>query len=234
MMNRRHMMIVTGVGGMAAASSVCAAVAPSMKEPAMTFTLPPLPYAKDALAPHISEKTMDFHHDKHHRAYVTKLNDLVKGTPFEGQGLEDIIDATAGRDEHTEIYNNAAQTWNHTFFWNSMKPSGGGKPTGAIAKKIDADFGGYEKFAKALEEISVKQFGTGWGWLVLQDGALKAIKTEDAEVPLSDGRTPILTIDVWEHAYYLDYQNRRPDFVKTVIANLLNWDFANANLAAAK
>jgi Fe-Mn family superoxide dismutase len=195
--------------------------------------LPPLPYAPDALAPVISAQTMSFHYGKHHKAYVDNLNKLVAGTEHADTPLEKLIATVAGKADKAGMFNNAAQVWNHTFFWNSMKPGGGGAPTGAIAKAIDGAFGSYENFKKEFTNAAVTQFGSGWAWLVADKGAVKLVKTPNAETPLTQGVTPLLTIDVWEHAYYLDYQNRRPDFVGAVIDKLINWDFANANLARA-
>jgi len=195
--------------------------------------LPPLPYAPDALAPVISAETMSFHYGKHHKAYVDNLNKLVAGTEHADTPLEKLIAAVAGKADKAGMFNNAAQVWNHTFFWNSMKPGGGGAPGGAIAGAIDGAFGSYENFKKEFTNAAVTQFGSGWAWLVADKGAVKLLKTPNAETPLTQGVTPLLTIDVWEHAYYLDYQNRRPDFVAAVIDKLLNWDFANANLARA-
>lgn len=199
----------------------------------MAFELPPLPYADTALEPHMTAKTFSFHHAKHHQAYVTNLNNLVKDTPLADASLEDVIKASAGDAAKAGIFNNAAQVWNHTFFWNSMKPNGGGKPTGAIAAKIDADLGGYDKFVEAFKAAGTTQFGSGWAWLVVEGGKLKVTKTGNADTPLVHGQTALLTIDVWEHAYYLDYQNRRPDFISAFLDHLVNWDFANANLAKA-
>ncbi|HEX4882643.1 MAG TPA: superoxide dismutase [Casimicrobiaceae bacterium] len=195
------------------------------------FTLPPLPYPDNALDPVISANTLGFHHGKHHKAYVDNLNNLVKGTEFEGQSLEAIVQATAGKPDKQGIFNNAAQVWNHTFFWNCMRPGGGGAPTGRIGDMINASFGGYDNFRKEFAQTCVTQFGSGWGWLVADGGALKLVKTPNAETPFVKGQKPLLTIDVWEHAYYLDYQNRRPDFVNAVIDKLLNWQFAEQNLA---
>ena len=197
----------------------------------MAFTLPPLPYAEDALAPVISSQTINFHYRKHHKTYVDTLNKLVAGTEFEGQPLEAIIAATAGKSGSAAIFNNAAQTWNHTFYWQCMKAKGGGKPQGALASRIDAAFGNYDAFKKAFAESGVTQFGSGWAWLVVESDALKVVKTANAEVPFTKGQTPLLAIDVWEHAYYLDYQNRRVDHVNAVIDKLLNWQFAADNLA---
>ena len=195
--------------------------------------LPPLPYAQDALAPVISAQTLSFHYGKHHKAYVDNLNKLVAGTALSETPLEKVIAAVAGQPDKAGIFNNAAQTWNHTFFWNSLKPQGGGVPPGAVGKAIDASFGGFENFKKELSNAAMTQFGSGWAWLVADKGALRVVKTGNADTPLTMGLKPLLTIDVWEHAYYLDYQNRRADFVAAVIDKLLNWEFANANLARA-
>ena len=194
--------------------------------------LPPLPYAIDALAPVISSETLSFHYGKHHKAYVDNLNKLVAGTDLAETSLEPLIKSVAGKPDKAGIFNNAAQIWNHTFFWNSLKP-GGGAPTGAVAPAVNAAFGNYDNFKKEFANAAMTQFGSGWAWLVAERGALRIMKTPNAETPLTTGQTPLLTIDVWEHAYYLDYQNRRADFVAAVIDKLLNWEFANANLARA-
>jgi superoxide dismutase, Fe-Mn family len=195
--------------------------------------LPPLPFAQDALAPVISAETLSFHYGKHHKAYVDNLNKLVAGTDMSETPLETLIKAVAGKPDKAGVFNNAAQVWNHTFFWNSLTPGGGGAPTGAVAKGIDAAFGSFENFKKEFTNAAMTQFGSGWAWLVADKGQLKLVKTPNAETPLTTGQTALLTIDVWEHAYYLDYQNRRADFVAAVIDKLLNWEFANANLARA-
>lgn len=199
----------------------------------MAFELPALPYAPTALEPHMSAKTFEFHHGKHHQAYVTNLNNLIKDTPLASQSLEEIVKASAGDATKAGIFNNAAQVWNHTFFWNSMKPNGGGAPTGDLAAKIDATFGSLAAFKEQFKAAAVGQFGSGWAWLVVEQGELKIVKTGNADSPIAHGQTPLLTVDVWEHAYYLDFQNRRPDFVQSFLDNLVNWDFAAANLAAA-
>jgi len=190
----------------------------------MAFELPPLPFAKDALEPHMSAKTLDFHHGKHHQAYVTNLNNLTKDSPMASQKLEEIIRATAKDDSKAGLFNNAAQVWNHTFFWNCMKPGGGGKPAGEVAQAIDKSFGSFDKFKDEFKNACVTQFGSGWGWLVRDGAALKVTKTPNAVNPMVSGQTALLTCDVWEHAYYLDYQNRRPDFVQTFLDHLVNWD----------
>ncbi len=194
------------------------------------FTLPSLPYAENALEPVISANTISFHYGKHHKTYVDNLNNLVKGTDYENAPLEKIIDETAGKSEKAGLFNNAAQIWNHTFYWNSLKGNGGGRPTGKLAQMIDAAFGGYDGFKKEMATTTVSQFGSGWGWLVLDGSALKVVKTANAEVPFTKGQKPLLTIDVWEHAYYLDHQNKRAAYVDAVIDKLLNWDFAAQNL----
>ena len=196
------------------------------------FALPPLPYADTALEPLISANTLSYHYGKHHKTYVDNLNKLVEGKDLASMSLEQIIHASAGKADMAGVFNNAAQVWNHTFYWNSLKPNGGGKPTGAIAAAIDKDLGGYDKFKADLSAAAVTQFGSGWAWLVADAGTLKIVKTGNAEVPLTKGQKPLLTIDVWEHAYYLDYQNLRAKYVETLIDKLLNWDFANQNLAA--
>ncbi len=197
----------------------------------MPFELPPLPYADTALEPYYSAKTFSFHHGKHHKAYVDNLNKLLPGSPYEGLALEDIIRATAGDASKAGFFNNAAQVWNHTFFWHCMTPGGGGRPAGELAARLDAAFGSYEKFAEQFKAAAVGRFGSGWGWLVLDGGELKLTSTPNAETPLAQGKVALLTVDVWEHAYYLDYQNRRPDFVQTFLDHLVNWDFVARNLA---
>ncbi len=199
----------------------------------MAFELPPLPYAKDALAPHISANTLDFHYGKHHQAYVTNLNNLTKDGPLADKSLEDVILAVAGNAEKIGVFNNAAQVWNHTFYWKCMQPCGGGKPSGEVAAAIDQAFGSYEKFAEEFKNACVTQFGSGWGWLIAEKGAVKISKTPNADLPLAHGQTALLTCDVWEHAYYLDYQNRRPDYVQTFLDHLVNWEFVAGNLANA-
>jgi Fe-Mn family superoxide dismutase len=195
--------------------------------------LPALPYAQDALAPVISAQTMSFHYGKHHKAYVDNLNKLVAGTDLAETPLEQVIATVVGKPDKAGIFNNAAQIWNHTFFWNSLKPGGGGAPTGAVAQAINAAFGSHDNFKKEFANAAMTQFGSGWAWLVAERGALRIMKTPNAETPLTTGQTALLTVDVWEHAYYLDYQNRRADFVAAVIDKLLNWEFANANLTRA-
>jgi len=200
----------------------------------MAFELPPLPYAKNALAPVMSEQTLEFHYGKHHKTYVDTLNKLVAGSPLEKASLEQIIEETAEDGSKKPIFNNAAQVWNHTFFWNSMKPKGGGAPSGDVAGMIDKAFGSLDAFKTKFKEAGTTQFGSGWAWLVLDKGKLDIVKTGNAVNPLIAGQKPLLTCDVWEHAYYLDYQNRRADMVQAFLDNLVNWDFVNANVVAAK
>lgn len=193
----------------------------------MTYELPALPYANDALAPHISAETIEYHYGKHHQTYVTNLNNLVPGTEFEGLTLEEIVKKSSGG-----IFNNAAQVWNHTFYWNSLAPNGGGEPVGALAEAINAAFGSFEKFKEEFNKCAVTTFGSGWAWLVKNaDGSLALVSTSNAGCPLTAGQTPILTCDVWEHAYYIDFRNLRPKYLEAFWA-LVNWDFASANFAA--
>jgi Fe-Mn family superoxide dismutase len=193
----------------------------------MEHALPALPYAMDALAPHISKETFEYHYGKHHQAYVTNLNNLIKGTEFENASLEDIV-----RKSSAGVFNNAAQVWNHTFFWNSMKPNGGGAPTGALAAAIDAKWGSFDAFKEAFTKSAVGNFGSGWTWLVKKpDGSVDLVNTSNAGTPLTTADRALLTIDVWEHAYYVDYRNARPKFVETFLNSLANWDFAAANFA---
>ena len=196
------------------------------------FDLPPLPYAEDALAPVISAHTLQYHYGKHHKGYVDALNKLVVGTPFVAMTLEKIIEATAGHANHAPIYNNAAQSWNHTFYWRSMRPNGGGAPPPTLGALIASSFGDIESLKKELATAATTQFGSGWAWLVLDGAKLKVVKTGNAENPLTSHMKPLLTIDVWEHAYYLDFQNRRPDYIKGVLDKLINWQFAADNLRA--
>jgi Fe-Mn family superoxide dismutase len=191
----------------------------------MAFSLPPLPYDKKALAPHMSEETLEYHHGKHHKAYVDNLNKMIEGKPEANKSLEDIIKSSEG-----PMFNNSAQIWNHTFFWSCMKPGGGGQPAGDLAAAINRDFGGYDKFAEAFSQAAATQFGSGWAWLVLEGGKLAVTKTGNADLPMKHGQKALLTIDVWEHAYYIDHRNARPKFIETFLKNLVNWDFALENL----
>jgi Fe-Mn family superoxide dismutase len=200
----------------------------------MAFELPPLLYPENALEPYISARTIEFHYGKHHQTYVTTLNGLVKGSPMERMPLEALIRSTYRDEAKTKVFNNAAQVWNHTFFWNCMKPKGGGAPTGDIAKAIERDLGGLHKFEEEFKKAAVDQFGSGWAWLIADKGKLKITHTPNGVDPLALGQTALLTCDVWEHAYYLDYQNRRPDFVQAFLDHLINWDFVAQNLAKAK
>ncbi len=192
----------------------------------MPFQLPPLPWSKDALAPAISPETLDFHYGKHHQAYVTNLNKLTEGKPEANQPLEQIIMAAPPGG----LFNNAAQIWNHTFYWSSMKPNGGGKPTGALLELVNRDFGSTENLLQQLGEAAKTQFGSGWAWLVQDAGKLKVTATANADLPMKHGQNALLTCDVWEHAYYIDYRNARPNYVDAFLKNLLNWDFAAKNL----
>ena len=190
----------------------------------MTHELPPLPYAMDALAPHISKETLEFHYGKHHKTYVDNLNKLLPGTEFENLSLEDIVRKSSGG-----VFNNAAQIWNHTFYWNCLAPNAGGKPTGALASAIDQAFGSFDTFKEKFSQTAVTTFGSGWGWLVKNaSGGLELVSTSNAGCPLTGGQTPLLTCDVWEHAYYIDYRNARPKYVES-FWNLVNWDFVAAN-----
>jgi len=196
---------------------------------ASTHVLPPLPYADNALSPVISADTIGFHYGKHHKGYVDNLNKLIAGTEFADLSLEKIITQTAGQSDKTAIFNNAAQTWNHTFYWRSLKQKGGGEPPSALKQKMEASFGALDACKKELATAAMAQFGSGWVWLVLDGAKLKVIKTGNADGPMTTGMKPLLTIDVWEHAYYLDYQNRRADYVNAVIDKLINWEFALQN-----
>ena len=193
----------------------------------MSFELPPLPYAKDALEPHISAETLDFHHGKHHNTYVVKLNGLLPGSEYEGKSLEEIItSAPAGG-----VFNNAAQIWNHTFYWHCLSPNGGGEPTGAVADAINTAFGSFDEFKAKFTDSAINNFGSSWTWLVKNaDGSVEIVNTSNAGCPLTEGQTPLLTVDLWEHAYYIDYRNVRPDYMNA-FWSLVNWEFVNQNLA---
>lgn len=197
----------------------------------MTFQLTKLPYDRDALEPHISARTLDYHYGKHHKGYVDKLNQNVAGTNYEDMVLEDVV-RTSFRKKDTSVYNNASQAWNHTFLWDSMKPNGGGHPTGVLTDLINEQFGGLDGFHNEFKESATGQFGSGWTWLVADDDTLAIVSTPDADSPLTTDTMPLLTLDVWEHAYYLDYQNSREEYVDAFLENLINWDFAQANLEA--
>ncbi len=191
----------------------------------MAFTLPPLPYALDALAPHISQETLEYHHGKHHATYVTNLNKLIEGTEHASSSLEDIVKNSSGG-----LFNNAAQVWNHTFYWNSMSPNGGGEPTGKVLDAINAKWGSFDAFKEAFNKSAAGNFGSGWTWLVKKsDGSVDIVNTDDAETPLTTSDVPLLTCDVWEHAYYIDYRNARPKYLEN-FWNVVNWDFAAENM----
>jgi Fe-Mn family superoxide dismutase len=193
--------------------------------------LPALPWGESALAPHISQETISFHYGKHHKAYVDNTNKLIAGTAHAGAALEDIVKAAAGKPDQKGLFNNAAQVWNHSFYWQSLSPKGGGQPGGKLLDRIKSDFGDFAAFKEALSKAAVSQFGAGWAWVVLEGGKIKVEQTPNAETPLtSAGKKPLLTIDVWEHAYYVDYRNKRPDYVTVVLEKLLNWEFAAKNL----
>jgi Fe-Mn family superoxide dismutase len=198
----------------------------------MAFKLPPLPYPNNALEPYISARTLDFHHGKHHKTYVDTLNRLVEGKPEAGMSLEEIIVATHHDDAKTTIFNTAAQAWNHAFLWNCLTKDGG-DPPGDVKKAIARDFGRFDNFVNEFNKAATTQFGSGWAWLVFDAGKLRVIKTANAVNPIAGGQTALLTCDVWEHAYYLDYQNRRPDFVQAFLDHLINWDFVAQNLTKA-
>jgi Fe-Mn family superoxide dismutase len=200
----------------------------------MAFQQPPLPYDFNALEPYgMKGETFEYHYGKHHKAYVDNLNKLTDGTELADKSLEEVIKASFKDASKAGIFNNAAQVWNHTFFWNSLKPAGGGQPSGALADKIDQDFGSFEKFQEEFSNAAATQFGSGWAWLIDDGGTLKVIKTPNAENPLAYGQKALLTLDVWEHAYYIDYRNARPAFIKNYLEQLVNWDFAADNLAKA-
>jgi len=227
-MNRRRFLgeaVAAGVGTAAAL-----AVSPAFGKETMKIELPALPYGESDLAPHISSQTVGIHYGRHHKAYVENTNKLVAGTELAEATLEDIIKATAGKADQKGLFNNAAQAWNHAFYWKSMSPKGGGQPTGKLKDRIDTDLGGFDQAKEALAKAAATQFGSGWAWLVLDEGKLKVVQTSNADTPLAGGQRPLLTIDVWEHAYYLDYQNKRPDYVGTFIDKLVNWEFAAENL----
>lgn len=196
-----------------------------------SFILPDLPYGKEDLAPYITAETLDFHHGKHHNAYVVNLNKLLDGHALSGKSLEDIIQESAGKVDMAGIFNNAAQIWNHTFYWHSMKKDGGGIPSGDLLDQINKDFGDFDNFKAKFKEAGTTQFGSGWAWLVWNGSNLQIVKTSNADVPFINGLIPLITCDVWEHAYYIDFRNRRPDYIDTFLSNLVNWDFAAKNFA---
>lgn len=234
--SRRHFLLGTaaalGVAGLDGMLPRIALAEASSPQP--TFQLPALPYAEGALDPIISARTVGIHYGKHHQGYLTRVNELVAGTPLASLELQVLIQKVAGDPAQTGLFNAAAQTWNHTFYWNSLKPKGGGKPTGKLLTAIEGAYGNFDTFKDTFVKTAVGVFGTGWAWVVIENGKLKIVGTQDAEVPFTKGQTPLLTVDVWEHAYYLDYQNKRKDYVEAVFNGLLNWDFAAENLGRIK
>ena len=231
LVDRREFLISVGVAG-AALAAACRDDAGSfaLEGDGTGIQLPELPYETGALAPYISENTISFHYGKHHQGYVNKTNAAIAGTEFENASLEGIILGTAGKPDQSSLFNNAAQVFNHSFYWKSMKPGGGGEPGGRIAESIKSSFGDYGKFVETFTKAAATQFGSGWAWLVQDGDALKIIQTSNADTPVAKGMIPLLTIDVWEHAYYLDYQNRRSDYINDFLESLVNWDFAEQNL----
>jgi superoxide dismutase, Fe-Mn family len=222
--NRREFLFTAAAG-----SAVLAGTSlgfPEKSKGSAGIELPPLPYASNALEPYISSRTMSFHYEKHHQGYVNNINGLIKDTELAEYSLEKIIKTSAGDASNAAVFNNAAQVWNHAFYWKSMKPKGGGTPTGSLAEEIASAFGSVEKFKEEFASAAAAQFGSGWAWLVKDGTTLKVIKTGNADTPLAHEQTPLLTIDVWEHAYYLDYQNRRKAYIEAFLAHLVNWDFA--------
>jgi Fe-Mn family superoxide dismutase len=221
-----------GMSVASAAASAQSAQAPAQAPaPAGPLELPPLPWPDNALAPHLSQETIQLHYGKHHEAYVDNANRIIARGEFGGRTLEEIVRTSAGRPDMRAIFNNAAQAWNHTFYWQSLSPKGGGQPSGKLLDRIKSDFGDFAKFKSDLAQAAVSQFGSGWAWVVLEDGKLKVVQTANADTPLANrAQKPLLTIDVWEHAYYVDYRNRRPDYVTAVLDKLVNWEFAAQNL----
>jgi Fe-Mn family superoxide dismutase len=229
--SRREFLMQAGAAALAAGLSGATTEARAWPQ-AAALALAPLPYDQGALAPVISANTISFHYGKHHQTYVNNVVKMIAGTEFEKMSLLDIIKRTAGKSDQAGLFNNAAQVFNHTFYWNSMKPGGGGEPKGKIGDRIRAAFGSYQKFADEFSNAAATQFGSGWAWLVLDGGQLKVVKTANADTPVARDIKPLVTIDVWEHAYYLDYQNRRADYIKAFMDKLVNWDFAEKNLDA--
>jgi len=231
LLDRRE--FLAGIGITGAAISLGAGKAGRLyaaAQGASAVSLSPLPYAQNSLAPFISENTLSFHHGKHHQAYVNNTLKMIAGTDLEKATLEEIVKKTAGKPDQAGLFNNAAQVFNHNFYWHSMKPGGGGEPHGRIAERINKSFGSYQKFVEAFSNAAAAQFGSGWAWLVEDGGKLQVIKTSNADTPITGSLKPLIVIDVWEHAYYLDYQNRRGDYIKAFVEKLLNWDFAQKNL----
>jgi Fe-Mn family superoxide dismutase len=232
-MGRRQ--LLKSMGAVGAASLVATFAAPWVARARAPYELPKLPWPDDALQPTISATTIGFHYGKHHKAYVDNLNKLLADAPdLADLSIEELITTASGNPNQVAIFNNAAQMWNHTFYWNSMRPNGGGKPAAALLQRIEADFGGWDAFVGEFSNAAQTQFASGWAWLIVDGGKLKVIKTSNADTPVMRGKSPLLTIDVWEHAYYLDYQNRRPDYIKAWIETLANWDFAQEQLDKAK
>ncbi len=231
-LNRREFLALAGVAGVGLAAPTLFPLADALADSGRAaldgLDQPPLPYAMDALEPVISARTLSFHYGKHHATYVANVKKMLPGSGLEGKTLPEIVKATAVKGGG--LFNNAAQSWNHSFYWMCMRPGGGGRPAGRLAHAIDASFGGYDGFRKAFTDAAVGQFGSGWGWLVEEGGKLKVLATANADTPLAHGATPLLVVDVWEHAYYLDYQNRRADYVAAFLDKLVNWDFVAANL----
>ncbi len=221
---------VVGTTLLAAEFSPLGSIARATNEKTL-IKLPPLPYGQNALAPYISSGTVAFHYNFHHQGYVDKVNKLVQGTSMAGVSLEDIVKETQGKADKSDLFNNAAQVWNHNFYWKSMKPGGGGVPSGGLAKKIEASFGSFEKFRESFANAAGSLFGSGWVWLVKADDSLKVVQTLNADTPIVHGMLPLATLDVWEHAYYLDYQNRRKDYINLFLDHLINWDFVSRNLS---
>ena len=230
-LDRREFLAKLGTAGTAFSLAMSKSGTLFAAQASPNISLPSLPYAQNALAPVISENTISYHYGKHHQAYVNNTVKMIAGTELEKATLEEIIKKTAGRTDQTALFNNAAQVFNHTFYWNSMKPAGGGEPQGKIAEKIKESFGSYQKFVEVFSNAAATQFGSGWAWLVLDAGKLQVVKTSNADTPITTSAKPLIAIDVWEHAYYLDYQNRRADYIKAFVEKLLNWDFAEKNLA---
>jgi superoxide dismutase, Fe-Mn family len=226
---RREFIAITGIA--ASAAFLAGTNTVRAQQAGSEISLPPLPYTQDALAPSISANTISFHYGKHHQAYVNNTLKMITGTEFEKASLEDIIKKTAGKSDQVGLFNNAAQVYNHDFYWKSMTPGGGGEPKGKIAEMISKSFGSYQKFTEAFSSAAATQFGSGWAWLVQDGGKLTVMKTSNADNPLTTSMKPLITIDVWEHAYYLDYQNRRADYIKAFVEKLLNWNFAESNLS---
>jgi superoxide dismutase, Fe-Mn family len=226
----RREFIATAVAGAAVLAGTVAGFSSLARAEAPPFKLPELPYPETGLEPYISSRTLSFHHGKHHQAYVDNTNRLVKGTDMAGLSLEEVVKRSSALKDKG-IFNNSAQAWNHAFYWKCMKPKGGGTPTGKLSESLSSAFGSYESFKEAFSRAAATQFGSGWAWLVLDGNSFKVMSTANADTPLAEGKRPLLTIDVWEHAYYLDYQNRRADYIRDFLDHLVNWDFVSKNLS---